>query len=56
MNFTHFLKMLIELEQAVGVESENKIRIRIQDLEDAVLTTQKERVEMLHAEHRSFAA
>ena len=55
MNFTHFLKMLIELEQAVGIESENKIRIRIQDIENAVLTTQKERVAMLRPEHSGFA-
>jgi len=56
MNFTNFLKMLIELEHAIGVESETAIRIRIQDIEDAVLNSQKERVAMLRAEHKSFAA
>ena len=52
--------MLIELEKAVGVESETAIRIRIQDIESAVLDTQKERVEKLSeklcVERRSFAA
>jgi CYTH domain-containing protein len=55
MNFTSLLKMLIELEQAIGVESETAIRIRIQDVENAVLNTQKERVERLRAGHGSFA-
>jgi hypothetical protein len=56
MNLTNLLKMLIELEQAVGVESENALRIRIHDVENAVLNTQKERVEKLRAGHRSVAA
>jgi hypothetical protein len=33
MNFTSLLKMLIELEQAIGVESETAIMIRIQNIE-----------------------
>lgn len=56
MSFTSLLKMLIELEQAIGVESEIAIRIRIQDIETAVLDTQKERVEKLRMEQRTFAA
>ena len=60
MVFTNLLEMLIELEKAVGVESETAIRIRIQDIESAVLDTQKERVEKLSeklcVERRSFAA
>lgn len=60
MIFTNLLKMLIELEKAVGIESETAIRIRIQDIENAVLATQKERVEKLSeklsVERRSFAA
>jgi hypothetical protein len=56
MNFTVLLKMLIDLEKAIGTESETALRIRIQDIEGVVLDTQKERVEKLRAEHRSFAA
>lgn len=56
MNYTNLLQMLLEVEKAIGIESETAIRIRIQDIEALVLDTQKERVEKLRVEHRSFAA
>ncbi len=56
MNFTALLKMLIELENAIGAESELSIRARIQQIEYLVLDTQKQRVEQLRLERRNFAA
>jgi len=57
MNFTILLKMLLELEQAIGVESEMSIKSRIQDIESRVLATQKESIEQFrNVKHRHFAA
>ncbi len=56
MNYTTLLKMLIELEKAIGTEPELSIRARIQELENLVLDTQKKRIEELRMEHRNFAA
>ena len=57
MNFTNLLQMLLELERAIGAESDLAIRMRIQDIEAHVLETQKERVEHIrNLDRRNFAA
>jgi hypothetical protein len=57
MDFTTLLKMLLELEQAIGTESDLAIRMRVQDIESQILETQKERVERVRSlDRRNFAA
>ena len=56
MNYTTLLKMLIELEKAIGKQSELSIRMRIQEIENLILDTQKKRAEQLRTKHRDFAA
>jgi hypothetical protein len=56
MNFTTLLVKLIQIEQAVGVETNAAIRRKMQDVQDDVLQMQKEMASELHDERSHFVA
>jgi hypothetical protein len=52
MNLTTLLNKLIEIEQAIGTETDSVIRRKMQDAEDYVLEMQKEKASKIKGEHR----
>jgi hypothetical protein len=54
MNFTALLVKLIQIEQAVGVETNAAIRRKMQDVQDDVLQMQKEMASDLQDERSHF--
>lgn len=55
MNLRTLLQKLIEIEQSVGVDTNNVIRMKMQDVEDDVLQMQKETALRLRNEHSPHA-
>jgi hypothetical protein len=51
MNLTTLLDKLIEIERAIGTETDAVIRRKMQDVEDYVLELQKEKASRLRNEH-----
>jgi hypothetical protein len=57
MNLTTLLNKLIEIERAIGTETDLAIRKKMQDVEDYVLEMQREKASKLRNEqgHHRFA-